>query len=457
MSHNKELQSFETALQDHSAEGIAILSSEPSRLTFLMIYLIMSLLLAGFIWSFFGRADVIVTAVGTLEPESSVENIYGPIDGELVEIYIAEGMPVAKGDVVARINARRAIQAATEALDAQLKLQEVEREYELFPARKKLMKRQLDALQTKIEIEEKLYKNRLSDGLDKLAETQKLKLEKARARLEEAKIAQQVAERELAKFRRLSRLQGGGGISQQQIEEKKNAYLAAKTAYQLAEAELGEHELQLTREYLQENTELQISYQKLIELRIQYESEKENIKNIENQLQLKLRAARLAAETASRVSFENIDEDNFLRILAPHSGVVTRVYATQPGDKIDPSRPLADIAPVAVRPILNIEIAEQDRAFLQEGLPVKLKFNAFPYQRYGFINGTLEYISPATIVFPESKKTAYQGHVSLDQDYFSVADINYPIRYGMTATAEIVIRKRRLIDIALDPLRKLQG
>ena len=46
--------------------------------------------------------------------------------------------------------------------------------------------------------------------------------------------------------------------------------------------------------------------------------------------------------------------------------------------------------------MLKIEIAEHDRAFLREGQPVKLKFNAFPYQRYGLIDGTLQFISPAT-------------------------------------------------------------
>ena len=45
--------------------------------------------------------------------------------------------------------------------------------------------------------------------------------------------------------------------------------------------------------------------------------------------------------------------------------------------------PLGGIAPSNARAVLQVEIAEQDRAFLREGLPVKLKFSAFPYQRYG--------------------------------------------------------------------------
>jgi hypothetical protein len=97
--------------------------------------------------------------------------------------------------------------------------------------------------------------------------------------------------------------------------------------------------------------------------------------------------------------------------------------------------------------VLKIEIAERDRAFLREGLPVKLKFNAFPYQRYGLIDGTLEYISPADQAVGPNKQPVYEGRVRLAQDYYEVARPHYPLHYGMTATAEIVVRERRLIDL----------
>jgi HlyD family secretion protein len=82
-----------------------------------------------------------------------------------------------------------------------------------------------------------------------------------------------------------------------------------------------------------------------------------------------------------------------------------------------------------------------------------MKFSAFPYQRYGHISGTLEYISPATQSAAGPEGAVYKGNVSLDRDYFEVGDNNYPLRFGMAATAEIVVQERRLIDFALDPLR----
>src|SRR5580698_6554286 len=108
---------------------------------------------------------------------------------------------------------------------------------------------------------------------------------------------------------------------------------------------------------------------------------------------LQLQKTRLVADAAGRIRFQNNDKDNFLLILAPVSGVVTDVTSTQPGDKIQANTPLGGIAPKDARPVLKIEIAERDRAFLHEGLAVKLKFNAFPYQRYGVVDGTLAFIS----------------------------------------------------------------
>ena len=47
----------------------------------------------------------------------------------------------------------------------------------------------------------------------------------------------------------------------------------------------------------------------------------------------------------------------------------------------------------------------------------------------------------------------YKGLVSLNKDYYRVDDTDYPLRYGMAAVAEVVVRKRRLIDMAFDPMR----
>ena len=73
------------------------------------------------------------------------------------------------------------------------------------------------------------------------------------------------------------------------------------------------------------------------------------------------------------------------------------------------------------------------------------------------IRGTLQYISPATKPSLQTKQPVYEGRITLEQDQYKVGETAYPLRYGMTAVAEIVVQARRLIDLALDPFRNIGG
>lgn len=445
------------ALEDHSAEGIAVLTAEPWRFTRLTLYTILALVVAGLLWSFFGHADVIVSTTGTLVPESEVRRMYTPVDGELANLYIAEGQPVSSGDVVARINARGAIEAATSALDAQLKLEAAEREWREFPERKALMLRRAATLKQQTELEEHQHEQRVAEGTGRLGESQRAQLQETRTNIEDARRARDAARDEAEKFGRLLAMPGGGGVSQLQVESKKNALLAADNALRVAQSRLNELTARQGIELNQARTQLETSGQELGKLRIQYEAAAREVANTEDKLRLQVQTARLVAEAAARIRFENIDKDNFLLIVAPVDGVITDVTSTQPGDKLQANTPLGGIAPRGARPVLKAEIAESDRGFLREGLAVKLKFNAFPYQRYGLIDGTLEFISPAARPSVQTKQLIYEGRIRLERDYYEVAGRRYPLHYGMMATAEIVVRERRLIDLAIDPFRQVGG
>jgi HlyD family secretion protein len=415
------------------------------------------LVLSALLWTFFGHADVIVTAQGTLLPDSEVRRFYAPVDGELANLYIAEGQPVSKGDVLARLNARGAIEAATNALHAQLKLEDAEREWKQFPEKKALMERKVAALKQAQELAEHQHEKRAAEGTTKFAEAQRAQIQEARTRLEDARRARDAARDEADKYARLYATPGGGGVSQQQVETKKNAHLAAENAYSVAQSRLSELNARLSQEASQARAQLETGGQELTRLQLQHDAAAKEIAITEEKLRLQLQTARLVAEAAARIRFENIDKDNFLLISAPVDGVITDVTSTQPGDKVQANTPLGGIAPKDARPVLKIEIAEQDRGFLREGQPVKLKFSAFPYQRYGLIEGTLNFIAPATRLSPQTKQPVYEGRVTLQQDHYLVADTKYPLRYGMTATAEVVVRERRLIDLALDPFRQIGG
>ena len=308
-----------------------------------------------------------------------------------------------------------------------------------------------------MELEEQQHEKRAALGTTKLAEAQRAQVQEARTnargRAPRPRRRQGRGGQVRARVRDARRRRGVAAAGRDQEER----LLAAENAYSVAQSRLGELSARQSQELRRPERSSRRAARSSPSCGCSTRRRRSELAIAEEKLRLQLQTARLVAEAAARIRFENIDKDNFLLIFAPVSGVITDVTSTQPGDKVQANTPLGGIAPSDARPVLKIEIAEQDRAFLREGLPVKLKFSAFPYQRYGLIDGTLNFISPATKLSPQTKQPVYEGRVTLEQDHYLVADTKYPLRYGMTATAEVVVRERRLIDLALDPFRQIGG
>ena len=444
------------ALRDHSLEGIAILVSEPARLIKVTNILIAGVLLVAFIWAFFAKADVVVTAQGVLVPKADIRRVYAPIDGELVDVYVSPGVPVQEGDIIARINARSAIDSASKALESKLRLDQAQLEYERLPAKLALQQRKAEAMKAKLDFLQQETDKKLEEGLFKLAGAQRAKLDEARAALEQARRTEAGAEEEKAQYERLASMEGGGGVSQMQVQQKFNAYLDAQAKTGAAQARLSSLEYELNRAISEADSNVANASQELAEQRVQYETLLRDMEQEQAKVEFQLRSARIAADAAERVSFKNFDENNFLKIHAPISGVVTEVPLTQRGDKVQSSQPLVNIAPSDTQRILQIQIPENERGFLQVGQSVKVKFNAFPYQTYGSVEGRLDYISPAVVQGKEGAPPTYEGKVQLERETIETTNGDVLLRYGMGGAAEIVVRKRRVIDLALEPFRSVR-
>jgi HlyD family secretion protein len=443
--------------EDHGPEAISMLTAEPSKMMRATILVLVALIVAAVVWSFFGKVDVMVQASGIVNPESEQLDVYVPIKGELVDVYVSEGMPVAKGDVMVRVNSPSAIELAGQATQAQVHLAAAERGHEMFPVRKKATQKEIEALKAKIAAEEEASRAQSADSIAKLSEEQRLKLEKARAKLAKANEERDQARRVVEQHERLFKSPGGGGISREQVEEKRKTLNEKNIDYRLAEAELGEFEVALGQEYEKRKDEMRKKSQDLLALQSQYENMLVKLVQDEEQVETELRLARSKARSASRVSYDDIDEDNNLRIRAPESGIVTTVTYNHVGGQIDDKTPVASIALKGARKVLEVEINERDRAFLVAGMPVKIKLNAFPYQRYGVLKGELEHIAPSSTVNQTTKQIVYKARIGLERDYFVVNKVKTPVRYGMAANAEIVVSSRRLVDFATEPFKSPLG
>ena len=118
------------------------------------------------------------------------------------------------------------------------------------------------------------------------------------------------------------------------------------------------------------------------------------------------------------------------------------------------------LMPLNVELVAEIEVQGKDIATIQENIPeetpVRLKFESFPYQKHGTIEGKLIAISESSFQKGEDNRqqTFYRARVELlNPD--ALEDVpNDVLMPGMIATAEIKVGERRVIEYFLHPLLK---
>lgn len=81
-------------------------------------------------------------------------------------------------------------------------------------------------------------------------------------------------------------------------------------------------------------------------------------------------------------------------IAAPVSGLITTLEAGNAGRVLQAGQTVATIAPAGAPLVAEVRVPNQDIAFIQKELPAKLKLDAFPFQDYGTIEGTVVEVAP---------------------------------------------------------------
>ncbi len=443
------------SLENHGAEGVRMLMRRPRLGASGVIYILLALLAALLAWAFYGRADVIVTVEGRLEPVSEMRRIYVPASGKLMGVYVKEGDRVEGGAVLARVKSEAAVRAASESEQARLRLERVEMDRRLFPQKRALMQKEVDNLWQQIGTAQAEYDRLRQERFRNLPATQRHKLEKLRLQLAEARKTEAQAKTELQKYERLYAMEGHGGISEKEMDERRRAHEKSLSRLDELRIDLDNLEYEFTREEGQVGQKLGQTRITLLQMKFQRDSKIMQMEEEEKQLQMQWRSAKAAMDAASSLTFDDFDEDGLLLMTAPVSGVVTYMSATQPGAAVEADAPLFAIAPAEIEKALFIRVPESERGLLAVGQAVRVKFNAFPYQRYGIIEGVLEYLSPSALR-DEDGMFYYEGRVGLARDGFKHDGEWTPLAYGMGGTAEIAVEKRRIIDMVIDPFRKLK-
>jgi membrane fusion protein len=144
-------------------------------------------------------------------------------------------------------------------------------------------------------------------------------------------------------------------------------------------------------------------------------------------------------------------------ITAPADGVVTALLV-QPGQQVKAGAPLLSIIPAGARMVAKLLVPSHAIGFVAPQQSVALRYEAFPYQRFGHQHGHIESVSK-TLVLPgdanlpvELREPAYLVTVQLEKQTIMAYGKSLALQVGMSLDGDVHLDRRSLLQWVLDPI-----
>jgi multidrug efflux pump subunit AcrA (membrane-fusion protein) len=141
-------------------------------------------------------------------------------------------------------------------------------------------------------------------------------------------------------------------------------------------------------------------------------------------------------------------------LIAPCSGSILRLRIKDRGAVVGEGETIAEMACDGSPLHAELTVPEAGVGKLKIDQGVKLKYDAFPYQRFGVKGGKLAWVSPSSIEGPSGAN--FKARVEIADKEVIVKGQPQRLAPGMSGQAEIVVGKRSLISYAFEPIRQLK-
>ena len=434
-------------------------------------------------WSILAKVDETGMARGKLEPKAQIVELDAPVAGTVAAIKVKEGDTVKAQQVLLELESdviRANLQQLQEKQTGQLnRLTQLELLQNQLSLALRTQEQQNQAQELEKQAQVKQARQTLN-GLRTLYLTQKAEklaqLEQFKGAINASDANHRLAEVALAgsqkKASRYAQAFKDGIIPadrlediQQQAEENRERLSVAGSESEQSRDRLTEQLRNYDKLIQQTESEIEQAGLRLQEQQRSYQSvvhsgklallkTEEQLKNLETQI------SDLNSEIAQGKSqIGSLKFQLTQRVLkAPANGTVFHLPISGAGAVVQSGENLVEIAPEDSPLALKANMTPTESGFLKVGMPVKIKFDAYPFQDYGVQAGKVSWISPDSKIIEtaQGQQEIFELKIELEQDYIEGNHQRITLTAGQTATAEVIIRQRRLIDFVLDPFKKLQ-
>ncbi len=418
-----------------------LVARPPQPMPTVVLKIALGLLVTTLLWAAIGRLDVVAVAPGRLVPLTYVKIVQPAEAGIVRDILVREGELVRAGQVLMRMD------PTLSAAD----LVALRTEYE----RKRLTLRRIDG-----ELADRPFQAEKGDNPRVFAE-----------------VAAQYAANRNALAAAIAQERAGFERSRQEMaaaEQTRDKLQQTLPMYRDQEAAFRKLTVDGYAGKLMTNDKIRERIEKEQDLKTQehvMERERANMTQSDKKVvQLRSDNIRLLsnerAEAADR--FEKLAQElakldhrhGLLELKAPQSGRVKDLATHTTGTVAQPGTILMTLVPDNETLRAEVWLANDDVGFVRAGQPVKLKFAAFQFQKYGMLDGEVEQVAadaaeksenPADAKIPQM---AYRTLVRLRQQQLAAGDVAYRLAPGMQVSAEIILGERTILEYLLSPIRK---
>jgi hemolysin D len=435
---------------DFAPSILAIQARPASPLPRVMLYTLMILFVLIALWAIFGKVDVVAVAQGKLVPQSYLKIVQPAEAGIVKDILVKEGDTVAQGQILMRMDAKLQ-ESDTKMVEADLKQRQLQlRRIDAELAGKPLiMKAGDDATQFR-QIESQYQSHRQAFD-DAVAQEQAL--------LNKATEDYQAARQTEAKLRDV--LPAFKEQEQAWAKLHKEGYAGRLLALE-RERERIEKEGDLkTQAFAAEGLKASIaqSQKRLAQITSNYKQQLHN-ERVEAQGQLD----KLQQEVAKQRHKQTL-----LELKASQAGKIKDVATHTIGSVVSPGTILLTLVPINEPLQAEVMINNDDVGFVHEGQSVKLKLAAYPFQKYGMVEGKVTHVSADAADGqgqgnpnqsnqkgtndPTNGQAGYKAIVTLNAQSLKASGKTFNLTPGMQVAAEINQGKRTIMEYLLSPVQ----
>lgn len=152
------------------------------------------------------------------------------------------------------------------------------------------------------------------------------------------------------------------------------------------------------------------------------------------------------------------------QVVANESGVATAplVYV---GQSVEAGKLLMSLVPEGSTLIAHLYVPSRSSGFVQPGMPVKMRMQAYPYQKFGQVSGSVISISRTSLLPNElnlgqssqSNEPLFVVSVALETQSVFANGMEQLLQAGMLLEADLMNEERKLYEWALEPLFSVSG